>query len=56
MVIAEFWSIVCVLVTVFDDRISVIQYWVIQIDDTGIVDDCIIVVIALCLWIQSENL
>ena len=28
VVVAEFWALVCVLC--FDDKVSVIQYWVIQ--------------------------
>jgi len=46
MVVAEFWVLLCVLVTVVDDRVSVIQLLGdSEIDDVDVVDGCIVVVI-----------
>jgi len=46
MVVAEFWVLLYVLVTVFDDRVSVIQLLGdSKIDDVDVVDGCISVVI-----------
>ena len=51
MVVAEFWVFLYALVTVFDDKVSMIHLLGdLEIDDVDVVDGCIAVVIDFVPW------